>query len=590
MNKKINRSSLWSELFVEELVKCGLRYAVLSPGSRNTPLTSAFARHSSVTCFSLIDERSAAFFALGIARASGIPAAVVSTSGTAAAEYFPAVIEAYQQRTPLIICTADRPLEMLDCGTNQTISQTNLYGGFAVKFFDAGLPEVTQSRLRHIRSLARRSYFESLYGAMGPVHINFPFRKPLESFAFTDEIEESLLTEIMSDDRSYQFAAGNSSVEKAVLHDLFKKMIDKRIMFIAGPASADASFSSLLSQLACRLGSPVLADGMSNLRSGGHDKSNFFCNYEGYLRSQEFISRAGVETIILFGKNPTSKAIEGFLENFRGEIFPVNSGSNWIDPYNSSAGIIRSGAAEFCNSFLEFLDGHSFIAHTDNEYLRLFTSAEKNAGQLKEKYISEAEFPFEGRIITELISEIPENSAIMISNSMPARDLDYFAPLSRKDITIFNNRGASGIDGITSTALGISAVLNGETGRRVILVTGDLAFYYDLNGLLAAKKYSLNLTVILVNNNGGGIFEMLPVAKEKDIFDEYFITPHHLDFKGFTESYGGRFTEITSWPHFRSSIAEATIRDGLQVLQIRTDPEGSTLLRRDYWQAVASGF
>lgn len=590
MKIKVNRNTLWCEIFVNELVSCGLTHAVLLPGSRNTPLTTAFARNSSLSVFSQIDERSGAFFALGIAKATGRPVALICTSGTAAAEFFPAVIEAYQQRTPLIVCTADRPVELLGCGANQTINQTNLYGSFARKYFDAGLPEVSNERLNHVKSLAKRAWFEALGSNAGPVHLNFPFRKPLESNSYTDEVEESLIASLNKKSGIENNIFSGLSTSRQLKDDFFSGLRNKNILFIAGPGSYGREFYCSLNELSLLLNAPVIADGLSGLRFSAQEQNNLLAGYEGYFRSREFIEAVKPEVLVMFGRTPTSKALEDFLSSSDAEKYLINSYGDWLDPYSSTSGVIVIEPEEFCRQFTDHIkkksgDGKETTSGSLG-VMELYRKAETISLSLKKEQIEQSDFPFEGRIVTEMFSSMNEPAVIMVSNSMPARDVDYFAPLASMGHTIFNNRGASGIDGIISTALGIAAV----SKRPAVLLTGDLAFYYDLNGLLASKKYGISLTIVLVNNNGGGIFEMLPVSREEDIFNDYFITPHGLDFSSFVASYGGEFKSVSSWQEFSRAFKSSVEKTGLNVIEIKTDPKDSTLRRRKYWQSVAESF
>jgi 2-succinyl-5-enolpyruvyl-6-hydroxy-3-cyclohexene-1-carboxylate synthase len=280
------------------------------------------------------------------------------------------------------------------------------------------------------------------------------------------------------------------------------------------------------------------------------------------------------ELIIQFGRTVTSKGLDAFINNTSAKRYIVNESGQWFDPYNNAEAIIGLAPAYFCDYLLHNLEN---IRSTDNTWLESFHTAEDITREIKEDMINKADFPFEGRIISEVISSIPAESLLMISNSMPVRDLDNFASKTTKDIYLFSNRGASGIDGIVSTALGISA----SSSRPVVLITGDLAFYHDLNGLLAAKKYNIPLTIILINNNGGGIFEMLPVSNENEqVVNDFFITPHNLDFSGFVKGYGGEFYDIPDWNEFQKMFQSVIYTKGLSVLQIRTNAKESTQLRR----------
>lgn len=584
MKFSINRNTLWTETFAEELVNLGIRYACISPGSRNTPLTLAFASNKNIKSFLLIDERSCGFFGLGLAKATKNPVVLVSTSGTATAEFYPAIIEAYQQRVPLIICTADRPPELLDCGANQTINQDNLYRNHILWYFNVGVPEPTAERLKHIKSIARRAYAETNIINKGPVHLNFPFRKPFEPFIHTDEINEDILNEAKKTDTESFSEIKSNSRKNSVSPELSQivKMLrgGKKTLFIVGPNNENPEFIDKCIELSLYLGIPILADGASQLRNGSHNKENVLINFEGYLRSSVYSQFLQPDLILHFGRTITSKGLEGFLESCNAARYLVNEFGDWYDPSNKSLAALSFKPELFCEILLSELRDKEL--KINEEWLELFRDAERTAENLKTSIIHQAAFPFEGRIVNETISLIPDNSALMISNSMPVRDLDYFSPKNGKNIDIHFNRGASGIDGITSTALGIAEASH----KTTVLITGDLAFYYDMNGLLTSKKYSIPLIIILVNNNGGGIFEMLPISRYDEYFRDYFVAPHDLDFSHFVKGYGGIYYDINSWEEFRAGFCSALNFEGLTVLQINTNSKESARIRKKYWTKI----
>ncbi|RPI74393.1 MAG: 2-succinyl-5-enolpyruvyl-6-hydroxy-3-cyclohexene-1-carboxylic-acid synthase [Ignavibacteriales bacterium] len=585
MKKKINRNYFWAETFVNELTSIGIRYACISPGSRNTPLILALANNKKIKPFVHIDERCSAFFALGIAKATNTPVVVVSTSGTATAELYPAIIEAYQQRVPLIICTADRPPELLNTGANQTINQNNLYKNHIRWFVDVGLPEPIPRRIRHIKAVAKRAVFESLINSRGPVHLNFPFRKPFEPDDYTDEVYDDVIktSEMVLPDKKKLFEEAERNI---VSEKWFKEVIGytekyKKGLIIAGPENYNERFHKNCQKLASILGYPIIADGASQLRFGKHSKDNILFSYESFLRSAYFNGKYQPEIIIQFGRTVTSKALELYLEKCTAIRFMVNEFGDWFDPANRSNASFACRPYIFCEKMIEHFEEKK-INRNSNQWLNLFEKADKLSYDIKEKLISNSEFPNECRIIEELIHLLPDKSNLMISNSMPIRDFDYFAPVTQKNITIFNNRGASGIDGITSTALGLASVNKNQT----ILLTGDAAFYYDMNALLAAKKYNLPLIIILINNNGGGIFEVLPISKFGKVFEEFFIAPHNLDFSPFVKAYGGDYTLIKSWKNFKLDFKKALKSKNFSVLEIKTDAAASLRLRETYWNKV----
>jgi 2-succinyl-5-enolpyruvyl-6-hydroxy-3-cyclohexene-1-carboxylate synthase len=583
MKTKINRNILWTETFVKELASIGVKYACISPGSRNTPLTLAFANNKKLKSYLHIDERSCGFFALGLAKASHTPVAIVCTSGTAAAELYPAIIEAYQQRVPLIVCTADRPPELLDCGANQTINQDNLYKNHIRWFFDAGLPEPIARRIKHIKVLAKRAFYESSIRSRGPVHLNFPFRKPFEPDNYTDEVSKDIIDlaeKFSADEELFKVEEKNILTEKWFL-EIFNHLKEfENGLIIAGPENYNPRFHKNCVRLSEKLGYPILADGASQLRFGNLKKKNVISNFDALLRS-DYFKNIKPDIILQFGRTITSKALDTYLDKCDSIRYMINEFGDWFDPSNKSAASFACQPYIFCEKMEQMIKENG-LKRKSKKWLNIFTTADAAASKIKKEIIENSAFPNEPRIIKEILNIIPDNSHVMISNSMPIRDFDYFAFKTEKNLTIYNNRGASGIDGITSTALGIASITNEPT----ILLTGDLAFYYDLNGLLAAKKYSVPLIIILVNNNGGGIFEVLPISNYGEVFKEFFIAPHHLDFSPFVKGFAGNYSLIKSWQDFEKRFHNALKQQNFSVLEIKTDAVKSLELRRIFWKEV----
>jgi 2-succinyl-5-enolpyruvyl-6-hydroxy-3-cyclohexene-1-carboxylate synthase len=583
---KINRNILWAGSFVNELAALGVKYVSLSPGSRNTPLTLAFANNKKIKSFVHIDERSSGFFALGLAKASGTPVAVVCTSGTATVELYPAIVEAYQQRVPLIICTADRPPELLNRGANQTINQFNLYKNHIRWFYDAGLPEPELNKIRSLKLAAGNAVHYSMVESRGPVHLNFPFKKPFEPKTSTDEIDIGLLT--FADNslpvKNDSFGCDDVDIDRQKwfleIFNYFKKY--EKGLIIVGPDNYNSEFLNNCQLLSEKLSYPVLADGTSQLRFGNQCKENIITNFDAVLRSQEFSRDHQPDIIIHFGRTVTSKGLDTFLSNCDAVRFMVNEFGDWFDPADKSIAAYSCKPYVFCREMVSLIESKK-ISRKQSSWLKAFNKEETIAARLKNKIIDHSVFPNESRIVNEVLKALPDECQVMVSNSMPVRDFDYFASCNEKKIIIYNNRGASGIDGITSTALGIAAANKNPT----VLITGDLAFYYDLNGLLSAKNYNIPLVIVLINNNGGGIFEVLPISNYGEIFRKYFLVPHNLEFRNFVKGFGGNYKLIKGWKAFNSSLYTALKAKKFSVLEIKTNAADSLKTRRKFWQAVA---
>jgi 2-succinyl-5-enolpyruvyl-6-hydroxy-3-cyclohexene-1-carboxylate synthase len=573
MKIKINRNIIWTETFVNVLLSAGIKYACISPGSRSTPLTYAVSK-SSIKTFIHIDERSGGFFATGLARNTGSPVILICTSGTAAAEFYPAIIEAYQQRIPLIVCTADRPSGSFLKGLNQTINQDNLYKNHIQWYADAGLPDA--NNLSKISTLASKALQECISSGR-PVHINFPFEKPFEPEQYTDESDrENFIYE--------PFSYIRISHPLPPLEQFTEPVISQpEGLITVGPSAFNKTFRESIIKLSELTGYPVLADGASQLRFGKEISSKIFTNYDAAFRAG-FYRKNKPSLLLHFGRNMTSKAYEDFLLTYNGRKFIINTTGEAFDPAGRYDAVIISDEEQFINGLNKYFEAVNFKRKNSQWFINA-SEAENVVCSIKKDIIHNEDFPDESRIVTEIIDLLPGNCNVMLSNSMPVRDFDYFAHQSAKEINIFHNRGASGIDGIISTALGIAA-----KGERTVLITGDLAFYHDMNGLIASGNYHIPLTIVLINNNGGGIFRALPISSHNDIFDEFFITPHNLNFRKFTEAYSGKYKLIESWTDLNSSFKTAIKSETFTVLEIATDSKKSLVNRRKFWEKVKEKF
>lgn len=495
MKLSINRNTIWCDLFVKKLSDLGVKYACISPGSRSTPLTLAFAENKLIQTFPIVDERSSAFFALGLAKQTDLPVAVISTSGTAVAELYPAIIEAYYQRIPLIICTADRPPYLINSGSNQTINQNNIYKNHIRYFIDAGLPSIKKNRLTYIKKIAEQAFTKSLFEDKGPVHINFPFEKPFEPDTYTDRIDLDIVKKLFEPRNKTNIRKTKSH---RILNTIAKKIIDsKHGLILIGYNNYSSHFAKSISMLSEYTGFPIVADGASGLRFGKHSKKNYINNFATILRSEKFLNNFKPEIILQFGGSPTSNIVLQFFKNSMAEKYLINEYGDRNDPSLTAKTIIKLNPVEFCNSVLPRLKKRGSIKNTT--WLKELIILDKRVEVIKRKEMAKAQIISESKIVYDLFEMLPGNINVLVSNSLPIRDLDFFTSTSKKTINIFCNRGASGIDGITSTSLGIAKASKIKT----VLITGDLSFYHDMNGLHNAIKFKIPLTVILINNNGG---------------------------------------------------------------------------------------
>ena len=373
--------------------------------------------------------------------------------------------------------------------------------------------------------------------------------------------------------------------EKTEKYDryLFKEILksikeSERGLIIAGPMQYDKHAKTDLIRLSEKLCFPVLADASSQLRFGKNSKKNMIVNYEGFLGNKHFIKNLAPDLILQFGRTPSSKAIETFLDRINPKRYIINQHGDIFDPWNKASGIFKCSPSLFYKLAAKEL--HTKREPDNITWMNDLLKADSLSRKIKEKILSDSSFPNECRIIPEIIDALPPDTHLIVSNSMPVRDLDYFTPLQEKEIYVHTNRGASGIDGIISTSLGIQKALQ----KPALLVTGDMAFYYDLSSLLTAYKYKIPLVVVLINNNGGGIFGMLPVSGYGKPFNEFFISPHNLNFSTITKSFNGNYKEVSSWNDLRKSIRSALDDNSFTVLEVKTEIRTSVNLRRKYFR------
>jgi 2-succinyl-5-enolpyruvyl-6-hydroxy-3-cyclohexene-1-carboxylate synthase len=583
--------------FVDELARSGVHHVCACPGSRSTPLALLLASHPDIRLWMHLDERSAAYFALGLARpgprrnaAGVVPVAVLSTSGTAAANFFPAILEAQHSRIPLLVLTADRPPELSDVGAPQAMDQIHLYGNHVKWFVAASLPESTPQSLRYIRTLAGRAVGTALASPAGPVHLNFPFREPLipAPAQETTAVPDGGVHEARRDGRPYvAVTAAPRAADGVVFRHLAERLTAMpRGLIVCGPQH-DPALPAAVAHLAARLHYPILADPLSGVRCGPHDHGQVLDAYDAFLRDEHCASDLIPEVIVRLGAMPTSKPVLQYLQRHSNAyLVVVDGGGGWQEPALLAADMIFAEPAQWCLQLAALLDARATEATTVDHschWLEQWLRVDRVARATLDERLAALEEPFEGKVFAELAAHIPDGATIFAGNSMPVRDLDAFFAGSRRAIHFLANRGLNGIDGVVSSALGASAVRDGP----LILVIGDLSFYHDLNGLLAGRLHDLDAMIILLNNDGGGIFSFLPQAAHREHFELLFGTPHGLSFRGVVEMYGGRYQRVASWPELREALAERGDR-GLRVVEIATERQRNVALHRELWAAVSA--
>src|SRR5579875_3122851 len=580
--------------FIDELQRAGTRHVVICPGSRSTPLAMTCAEHPALHTWMHVDERSAAFFALGMAKRLREPVALVCTSGTAAANFLPAIVEAKLSRVPLLVLTADRPHELREDGAPQSIDQNRLYGTHVKWFVEMMLPEATNTALRYMRTLADRATALARAVPAGPVHLNFPFREPLTP----DPIAQQPMPPVETRDQVAWYGRPDNAPYTVVPEEQLlrpgegvgaavRPLLERagRGLIIVGPHT-DPQLAGVVERLAEQLGYPVLADPLSQLRTDGYNSSLVISSYDAFIRLDAFVQKAQPELVIRLGAMPTAKPVLLYLQHYANcpQII-VNEYGTWEEPTQLAHVMVQCAPSTFCAYLAEQITNWRF--ERDPAWLPLWqrTDAVTRAALLEA--INALPAPFEGRVFTELAELLPEGATLFVGNSMPVRDLDTFFWRRVRPMYILGNRGANGIDGVISSALGASAGASvlGEK-QPTVLVLGDLSFFHDQNGLLAAKLHGLDLTIVLINNNGGGIFSFLAQAAHPQHFEQLFGTPTGLDFRPVIQMYGGSFQRVESWEQFRAAITHSITAGGLQVVEVVTERASNVQMHRQLWRAV----
>lgn len=537
----------WSAALVAGLAAAGVTHVVISPGSRSTPLSLACLRSPGLVCRVLLDERVAAFYALGLARATGRPVALICTSGSAVANWHPAVVEADMSRVPLILLSSDRPPELQDCGANQTLAQTGLFGtGLRAMI---ALPPA-ESQAGWLANAAARAVSQSLWPLPGPVQINVPFREPLLAPDAASDLPQA------AGRVAPRVILPRQEAPADMVEDLARQFAGRTGVIVAG---AEPLPAVPIVTLAGRLGWPVLADPLSGLRFGGHDLSPVLARSDIFLRG----TLPSPDWVLRFGAFPVSKPMALWLAATGARQVVVSGDSRWPDPQRSSDMMVHADPAAFADS-LTRMAGEASPA----SWLRRFRLAEDAAGRLAD----EALVP-EGRVVRQVIDALPDDSLLFIGNSMPVRDLDDFSGTGPQRLTILCNRGVSGIDGNLSSFFGAAA--SGRFTAAVALV-GDLTFLHDLGGLAAGR--GLNATVCVTDNGGGAIFGHLPQAVLPE-FEAGWLTPQNADLGAAAAVWGHRYGKVAP-SGVGPALTEALAAPGVSVLHISVDREESLAAHR----------
>lgn len=562
-----NTNTLWASVLTETLARLGLKTAVISPGSRSTPLTVSLAAHPDIEAIPVLDERSAGFFALGIAQRTGKPVVLVCTSGTAGANYFPAVIEARESSVPLLLLTADRPSEMRDCASGQTIDQQKLYGSFANAYSELALPTAEMAMLRYLRQTIAHLW-QSTQTPPGPVHVNCPFRDPLAPV--TDGTAAALESAI---DKTFFDGLGDIHPGKTV-SGTARARYDQTIqgIIVVGPTAARnaKSFCQQVAQLSEILQWPVLAEGLSPLRSYASLNPHLITTYDLLLRQPAWAQALAPEQVIQIGPLPTSKVLRQWLTQTDPKRWIVSDVHGNLDPLHG-----RAVSAGSLADFLAAAAPSSLPSSMESTFLNAWLSLERRIRRQLDAMLAAETGLMESKIPWQLAQSLPAQTPVFVANSLAVRDVEWFWPATDGGYEIYFNRGANGIDGTLSSALGVAH------GHRLpaVLLSGDLALLHDTNGFLSAARLRGHLTVVVINNRGGGIFERLPIAQFEPPFEEFFATPQPVDWERLCGAYGVEHRQIESWLQLQRLLGQMPTA-GVRVLEIECDRKASHQYRQ----------
>ena len=565
-----NVNALWGSVVAETLVRSGVRSVVISPGSRSTPLAFAFARNPGLETIPILDERSAGFYALGMSKKDLHPVALLCTSGTAGANYYPAVIEAHESGVPLLIITADRPPEMRACASGQTIDQHRLYGAYVNFHHELALPEASEPLLRYLRQTVAHAVERTLAPFPGPVHLNAPFRDPLVPTA------DSGVTDAFGAGVDWELFFAHLAPPAAVSAVSQVPAISAAAhgIIVAGPVltARPAEHAAAVGEISRKLGWPVLADGLSPARN--HPSTpHLVTRYDAILRTAAAAEALRPEVVLCLGEWPTSKILRGWIGASGAPVFFVTDRPDNRDALHAPTRRIVVPVETLARSLP---DGGAPSA-----YQRQWAGYEVRARAALDDRLSLETGLVEPKAAWLLGRLLAPQTCVSVANSMPVRDVEFVWPANERGLRLFFNRGANGIDGTLSTALGVA-----HEGGPAVLLTGDLAFLHDSNGLLSAPKFKGSLTVVLINNHGGGIFEHLPVAQFDPIFEEFFATPQQVDFAKLCSAHGVEHVGVRDWAHL-GSLVSALPERGIRVLELKTDRKRDAEWRKQAFACAA---
>ena len=563
-----NAGTALAQTLVDELARCGVGHACLAPGSRSSPLAVAFAEHEDIAVHVEIDERSAAFLGLGLGMATRRPAAVLCTSGTAAANFFPAVVEAAQARVPLIVVTADRPPELRHTGANQTIDQIKLYGRFTRWFCELGTPENRPGQVPYWRSVVCRAVAAALGGPPGPVHLNVGLREPLTNEPDAAGFDQDISGRAGGKPWTRHRPGPRRPPDEMIAEIAARFGSASRGLVVAG---AGVRAPDGVRAFAERAGWPLLADTISGARCG----PNAIASYDLLLASEEFAAEMRPDIILRVGNVQVSKSLLRWLSADVEQVLIDPDGES-LDGARAVSEIVAGDPAETLEAIAKALP-----APEDGAWLEGWQSADKTAEAAVEEVLQKEPGLSEPEVAQVVVQSVPHGTTIAVASSMPVRDLNTCAR-PRPGLEFISNRGASGIDGFVSTSLG--AAIGSQT--PVVALSGDLSLLHDQNGFLLAERDEIDATFVVLNNDGGGIFSLLPQARNQRHFETLFGTPHGTSFERLAAMYGLGYVRARDTLELRAALDRFVGQTGVGIVEIRTDRRANAELHLRLRHAV----
>jgi 2-succinyl-5-enolpyruvyl-6-hydroxy-3-cyclohexene-1-carboxylate synthase len=564
-----NANTALASTFVEELERGGLRHAVLSPGSRSTPLALTLFRAPQIEVTVIVDERSAAFFALGAAQASGAPVAILCTSGTAAANLHPAVCEANESALPLLVLTADRPPELRGVGAGQAIDQLKLYGDSVRWFCEVGTHGADDDGLLHYRSTACRALAAARGEPRpGPVHLNLPWREPLAPLPIEGAVTATDPLALEGCDSRPLTAVTPIDLEPSqfLLDEVAGHIAEAGVGAIVAGRQLDPELREPLAHLARAAGYPILAEPTSQVRCGPHDRSHVITAYDLLLRDERFAESTAPELVLRFGEMPTSKPLRAWLARSGADQIVVDPYSGWNEPTRRAAALLRADPTELAAGWAARLG-------EERPPPGLWLEAERAARGAIKAELDGIDAPTEPALQLALGAAHRDGDLVYTASSMPIRDQESFLPAAETDALFLCNRGANGIDGLISSGIGAAHA----SGRPTTIVTGDLGLLHDLGGLAALLEVETPVRIVVIDNDGGGIFHFLPqeAALPSEEFEALLGTPRGVDV--------AKAAALFDLPHRRleslDDLPDALAAD-TGLIEVKTDRQANANLHR----------